>query len=215
MFDCKRHLALTGSVLAIAGCSGADPAVLFGAVPPLTASDAAADASGPGAAPTNDAGLNAIALPAPPDAVAPDATDSASAAADAGPPSCSVTFLVTGALVDGLSFQGVYLSGNIAPLGFWDPASSRPLAQIAPGVWTTSVVLTDGDLVQFRFLERGTVEVQWEDWGPNSNRSIEVACLSPAASDGGTSDGGGSDGAAPVVGTEYTGQFNVKPPDAT
>ena len=218
MFEWTRRSVGASCALVVAGCSGVRPGDLFdapwsdGGVGP-GASDAgtvrvALDAAGTGAsaAPPIDAGTPAVEAggadegPDPPDA----------GIADAAPAACNVTFIVTGATVDGLSIQGVYLGGDDDALGHWDPNAARPMTQLSPGVWTTNLAMSDGAQLQFRFLERGPLAVQWESWGLNSNRSLRVACLT-SAGDAAAPDGGSS----PVVGTEYTGQFGAKPPDAT
>lgn len=132
------------------------------------------------------------------------------AVADGGsvPASCSVTFTVADAFIDGVIDTAVALGGDTTALGSWDPDAAVPMTSIGAGAWTVSLVMNDGDAVQFLFVKRGPSSYAWEDWGVNSNRSLLVSCaLDPDA--GPTDDGG------PVVGTSYAGQFGVKPPDAT
>jgi hypothetical protein len=82
------------------------------------------------------------------------------------------------------------------------------MTSLGAGAWTVSLLLNDGDEIQFLFVKTGPSSYIWEDWGVNSNRSLVVAC-SPAPESDASADGG------PVVGTSYAGQFSVKPPDAT
>ncbi|MGO8998451.1 MAG: CBM20 domain-containing protein [Polyangiaceae bacterium] len=205
------------------GCSGVPTGPMFQVMPSQSDGDAPGGQAQGGSAESIDAG-GAITPDAAPPIVSPvtpvaeagaidaggaDATEDA-APPDATPVSCSVTFLVTGAVIDGLTTQGVYLGGDTTALGDWNAANAVPLTQISSGVWTASLVMNDGTLVQFRFLERGPVITTWESWGANSNRSLLVSCLA-GSSDATTPDASGS----PVIGTAYTGEWDVKPPDAT
>jgi alpha-amylase len=127
------------------------------------------------------------------------------------PASCSVSFTVADAFVDGVIDTGVAIGGDTSALGAWDPDAAVPMTSLGAGAWTASLVMNDGQAVQFLFVKRGPGSYMWENWGVNSNRSLVVSC-SPDADD--ASDSGATDG-GPVVGTAYAGQFGVKPPDAT
>jgi hypothetical protein len=194
---------------------------------PLTVPDAAASPTQPASgdsSPALDAGIDDSGNPL--DATLADASladaslaeGESQAAGEAsvvdGPPvppapvSCSVTFTVADAFVDGVIDTVVALGGDTTALGDWDPDAAVPMTSIGAGAWTVSLVMNDGDAVQFLFLKRGPSSYVWEDWGVNSNRSLLVSCApDPDAST--PVDGG------PVVGTSYAGQFGVKPPDAT
>jgi hypothetical protein len=125
------------------------------------------------------------------------------------PASCSVTFTVADAFIDGVIDTAVALGGDTTGLGNWDPAAAVPMTSIGAGAWTLSLVMNDGDAVQFLFVKRGPSSYAWEDWGVNSNRSLVVSCAPLDPDAGAPVDGG------PVVGTSYAGEFGVKPPDAT
>ena len=122
--------------------------------------------------------------------------------------SCSVTFTVADAFIDGVIDTAVALGGDTTALGDWDPDAAAAMTSIGAGAWTVSLVMNDGDAVQFLFVKRGPSSYVWEDWGVNSNRSLLVSCA-PDPDAGAPADGG------PVVGTSYAGQFGVRPPDAT
>jgi hypothetical protein len=121
--------------------------------------------------------------------------------------SCAVSFTVADAYIDGIVDTEVAVGGNIVGLGSFDPEAAPAMTSIGTGAWSLTMVLYDGDQLQFRFVKRGPNSFIWEDWGANSNRSLTVAC-SPSAAQASV-DGG------PAIGTAYTGDFDVKPPDAT
>jgi hypothetical protein len=137
-----------------------------------------------------------------------EAASEAGDAAVAASGACWVTFTVADAFIDGVIDTNVAIGGDTPAFGNWDPDAAAPMTSIGAGAWTVSLVLNDGDEVQFLFVKRGPGTYAWEDWGVNSNRSLVVAC-SPDADVGDVVDGG------PATGTSYAGQFDVKPPDAT
>jgi len=139
---------------------------------------------------------------------APEASVDVVEAAAPAPVTCSVTFTVADAFIDGVIDTGVALGGDTAALGNWDPNGAVAMTSLGAGAWTLSLVMTDSSPVQFLFVKRGPNSYAWEDWGVNSNRSLVVSCT-PEPDAGEPVDGG------PVVGTSYAGQFGVKPPDAT
>jgi alpha-amylase len=112
---------------------------------------------------------------------------------------CAVTFIVTNAFVDGFMLKGVALGGDATSLGAWNPGAAMPLTTVSPGAWSGSIVLEDGQQLQFRFVETGPNEDVWESFTPAGNRTLTVACPSGASK-------------SPP---QYTGQFDVRPPDAT
>lgn len=202
--------AASCALAALAACSGTPFGVLAmapdaapedGAILDAGAHPSAGDAPGPGE--PGEGGREAGAS-APADAGS-HATD-AGAVADTGSAesapahaSCAVTVTVDGAFVDGIMLRGVAVAGDVPSLGSWNPSAAPPLGAVAPGVWSGTLVLQDGQHVEFRFLETGPTEIVWESWGAGSNRSLIVAC-------------GAADGATTA---HYVGQFDVKPPDAT
>ncbi|MGO9835853.1 MAG: CBM20 domain-containing protein [Polyangiaceae bacterium] len=148
--------------------------------------------------------------------------------------SCLVTFTVAEAWIDGVVYQDVAVGGDAPALGAWSPTAAVGMTQVASGTWMVGVTLVDGEEVQFRFVKRGNGVDSWEDWAPNSNRSLVVACAAGAGSgsgvDAGAGAGPGADGgvgagdagaageaggAGAVVGVSYAGNFDVQPPDAT
>jgi starch binding protein with CBM20 domain len=136
--------------------------------------------------------------------------------------SCLVTFTVAEAWIDGVVYQDVAVGGDVAVLGAWSPQAAVGMTQVASGTWTAGVMLTDGEEVEFRFVKRGNGVDSWEDWAPNSNRSLVVECAAASGLgsgvDAGVGDAGGTGeagGAGPVVGVSYAGNFDVQPPDAT
>ncbi len=211
-----------------AGCSGApDPLGLMsvGSASATLGTDGGARAAidaGDAALPVRAEAGDALSQVAG-DAGAIDAGATAEGGAEASPPgdggqgalldgtlprtSCAVTFTVADAYVDGLVDTEVALGGNIVALGSFDPEAAPAMTSIGTGAWSLTLVLDDGDQLQFRFVKRGPNNFVWEDWGDNSNRSLTVAC-SPGAGEA-FMDGG------PAVGTAYAGDFDVKPPDAT
>jgi Starch binding domain len=126
----------------------------------------------------------------------------------AAPSSCWVTFTVADAFIDGALDTTVAIGGDTTALGAWDPNSAVAMTSIGAGAWTVSLLMNDGDSIQFLFVKRGPSSYSWESWGVNSNRSLVVAC-SPDADVGDVVDGG------PAIGTSYAGEFGVRPPDAT
>jgi hypothetical protein len=129
-------------------------------------------------------------------------------AAQVAPASCFVTFTVADAFIDGVLDTGVAIGGDTTALGNWDSSGAVSMTSLGAGAWTVSLLMNDGDEIQFLFVKRGPNSYAWEDWGVNSNRSLVVSCA-PDVDAGAPADGG------PVVGTSYAGQFGVKPSDAT
>jgi hypothetical protein len=257
MASIERMLGGAGAVLFagfLAGCSGGVGGLL--AVPPIQA-DAAMPGADSLAAPAVDAsraGNDAPLAEVPselPSAVSVAVADGGSSveadveaaaddggvfeaapadSSDASRVSCLVTFTVAEAWIDGVVYQDVAVGGGVAALGAWSPQAAVGMTQVASGTWTAGVMLTDGEEVEFRFVKRGNGVDSWEDWAPNSNRSLVVACA--AASGSGTDAGvgagvgvgvgvgdaggaGEAGGAGPVVGVSYAGNFDVQPPAAT
>jgi hypothetical protein len=234
-----RDAAAAGALLilgAMAGCSGSPASIS----PPSRPSADAALAAGNGRGNAADAALPAEEAPAPAPvedggtgaadtASTPTARQAGSALAvaesgtkdvvdgglgstEASAASCLVTLTVAAAWIDGVVYEDVAVGGDADALGAWNVQSAVPMTQVASGTWTVGVTLTDGAVIQFRFVKRGASVDSWESWGNGSNRSLHVACAAAAGIDAGTpvaSDGG------PAVGMSYAGDFNVKPPDAT
>jgi hypothetical protein len=134
---------------------------------------------------------------------------------EASRPSCLVTFTVAAAFVDGVLYKDVAVGGDAAALGAWNVQAAVAMTQVATGTWTTGVVLVDGQEVRFRFVMRGAGVDSWENWGPNVNRSLVVACAAGTGVIAAGPGEAGADAAGPVVGVSYAGNFGVQPPDAT
>jgi hypothetical protein len=120
------------------------------------------------------------------------ATDAETAPTDAG--LCSVSFTVTGALVDGIVFQNVVLGGDAPALGGWDPSQVvKMTASAVVGTWTTTVLLPDGTTVHFKFGMTGTGgQFSWETDPQDVDRTLAISC-------------------AFGVGVSYTGMMNQIP----
>jgi hypothetical protein len=104
------------------------------------------------------------------------AADADTAPADAG--LCSVSFTVTGALVDGIVFQNVVLGGDAPALGDWDPSQVvKMTASAVVGTWTTTVLLPDGTTVHFKFGMTGTGgQFAWETDPQDVDRTLAISC---------------------------------------
>jgi hypothetical protein len=160
----------------------------LGAVYPAvdgSAETQASSSSPPGAADvergddvTLDAGgaTDGAALDAGPDADAGSFAEADAWAADAG--QCSVTFTVTGAIVDGIVFQNVVLGGDAPALGGWDPSQVLKMtASAAVGTWATTVPLENGTTVHFKFGMTGSGgQFAWETDPQDVDRSLAVSC---------------------------------------
>lgn len=207
-------LSAPGALALLSACSGEPFGVLYGRqeagadVAPIATEDAASlDANPLDDGATADAGVDApaTAVPEADPAVDAEASVDASALSDgdaaaAGQPhvTCAVTFIVTNAFIDGFMLKGVALGGDAPALGAWNPGTATPLTAVSPGAWSGSIVLQDGQRVQFRFVETGPNEDVWESFTPAGNRTLTVACPTTTKSP-----------------PQYTGTFDVRPPDAT
>jgi hypothetical protein len=121
--------------------------------------------------------------------------DAARAADDAvAPTTCPVAFTVTNAIVDGLYFTGVVLSGDVPALGAWDPAKVVTMtSSMGVGVWTTTTTLVQGTIVNFKFgMASSTGAVTFESAPANTDRELLIDCTDAAA-------------------ISYVGQYNVVP----
>jgi hypothetical protein len=68
----------------------------------------------------------------------------------------------------------LYVPGNIAQLGPWDPGK-QPMTDRGGGIWEATVTILDGTDVQYKYT-RGTWETV-EDWGSitgTNNRSVTI-----------------------------------------
>jgi hypothetical protein len=184
-----------------------------GGSPDVTSSDAPLDAAVDGAADASDgATIDA----------ANDRSDAADAVGDPPIVGCTVDFTVSGVTWDGGTaaedggMHGVHLVGDVGQLGAWSPDAGRSMTEKAPGAWSTSIVLDDRLIVEFKFVKvRSGAQPEWEQWPPfDSNRSLLVDC----GADGGTVWVDAATEAGPAsraVGRSYGGAFGVRPLDAT
>ena len=104
--------------------------------------------------------------------------ETASAAVDRTPGPVTVTFR-TKAPAGTPADATLYISGNVAQLGNWDPGSVA-MTNEGGGIWQTTVTVTDGSDLQYKFTRGNWNTV--EDWGSitgETNRDVTV--------DGGTS----------------------------
>jgi hypothetical protein len=116
----------------------------------------------------------------------------------APPPSCSVTFTVSGVQwgtpEGGADAQAgarvVRLVGDAANIGSWTPTAGVLLAETSPGTWTGTAVFRDQQITEFKFVKLEGITPEWETWTPfDSNRSLRVECFG----DGGTTGDAGGD----------------------
>ena len=155
------------------------------------------------------------------DAVGRDADATNDAVTDPPITGCTVDFTVSGVSWDDetpveTGARVVRLVGSADSIGAWDPVHGLAMIERAPGAWATSVRLSDGAPLEFKFVKvDGGSAPEWEQWLPfDSNRSLRVDC----ASDGGVIwvDAGTDAGPAlRAVGRSYGGAFGMRPLDAT
>lgn len=96
----------------------------------------------------------------------PTATASPSPTA---PTSTAVSFGVNATTTWG---QNIFVVGDVAALGGWDPAKAVPLSSASYPVWRASVALTPGSTVAYKYLRKeANGAVTWES---GANRSVTV-----------------------------------------
>ncbi|MEV4625426.1 carbohydrate-binding module family 20 domain-containing protein [Micromonospora sp. NPDC049523] len=79
----------------------------------------------------------------------------------------TVTFEVNATTIWG---QNVFVTGNTAALGNWDPANAVPLSSAAYPVWRASVTLPPSAPVQYKYIKKDGSQVIWES-DPNRTRN--------------------------------------------
>ncbi|MFI7599941.1 carbohydrate-binding module family 20 domain-containing protein [Actinoplanes sp. NPDC049681] len=77
----------------------------------------------------------------------------------AGCPAASVSFAANVTTTWG---QNVYVTGNTAALGNWNPASAVPLSSASYPVWTATVSLPGATSVQYKYIKKEGSAVIWE-----------------------------------------------------
>ncbi|MFI5938615.1 carbohydrate-binding module family 20 domain-containing protein [Actinoplanes sp. NPDC051494] len=70
--------------------------------------------------------------------------------------------------------QNVFVTGNTAALGNWDPANAVALSSAAYPVWKASVTLPGNTAVQYKYLKKQGSTVIWES-DPNRTRTTPSA----------------------------------------
>jgi hypothetical protein len=99
--------------------------------------------------------------------------ETASAAVDRTPGQVAVTFR-TKAPAGTPSDATLYISGDVSQLGSWNPGSVA-MTDEGGGIWQTTVTVTDGTALQYKFT-RGSWNTV-EDWGSiigETNRDVTV-----------------------------------------
>jgi alpha-amylase len=91
------------------------------------------------------------------------------------PAGCSITVEVNATTIFG---ENVFVVGNTAALGNWDPAAAVALSSAAYPVWRGTVALPGGTAVQYKFIKKNGSQVIWES-DPNRTRTTPSA--SPCA----------------------------------
>ncbi|MEU7901505.1 carbohydrate-binding module family 20 domain-containing protein [Actinoplanes sp. NPDC049118] len=74
--------------------------------------------------------------------------------------------------------QNVFVTGDTAALGNWDPASAVALSSASYPVWTATVSLPGNTAVQYKYLKKQGSTVIWES---DPNRTRSTASASPCA----------------------------------
>ncbi|GAB1640273.1 carbohydrate-binding module family 20 domain-containing protein [Krasilnikovia sp. MM14-A1259] len=96
-----------------------------------------------------------------------------------GPAFCTTTFAVNATTSWG---QNVFVTGDTAALGNWDPARAVPLSSAAYPVWRGAVQLPTGTAVPYKYIKKDGTQVVWES-DPNRTRTTGSAPCSATWSD--------------------------------
>jgi alpha-amylase len=89
----------------------------------------------------------------------------------AGCGTAATTFAATATTTWG---QNLFVTGNTAALGNWNPANAVALSSAAYPVWRATVSLPGGTAVQYKYLEKEGSTVVWES-EPNRTRTTASA----------------------------------------
>ena len=87
------------------------------------------------------------------------------------PAGCATTFAVNATTVWG---ENVFVVGNTAALGNWNPANAVALSSAAYPTWRATVALPAGTAVQYKYLKKNGGQVIWES-DPNRTRTTGAA----------------------------------------
>jgi alpha-amylase len=90
------------------------------------------------------------------------------------PAGCSTTAVAFEANVTTTFGQNVFVTGNTAALGTWDPASAVALSSASYPVWKATVSLPGTTSVQYKYLKKEGSTVVWES-DPNRTRTTPSA----------------------------------------
>ena len=91
----------------------------------------------------------------------------------AGCTTAATTFAVTASTTWG---QNVFVTGNTAALGNWNPANAVALSSASYPVWQATVSLPGNTAVQYKYLKKEGSTVVWES---DPNRTRTTAAASP------------------------------------
>jgi alpha-amylase len=91
---------------------------------------------------------------------------------------CSTDAVSFAATVTTTWGQNVYVVGNTAALGNWDPASAVALSSASYPVWKATVNLPAGTAVQYKYIKKEGSTVTWES---DPNRSNTPPSTSPCS----------------------------------
>jgi alpha-amylase len=83
----------------------------------------------------------------------------------------ATTFEVNATTVWG---QNVFVVGNTAALGNWNPANAVALSSASYPVWRGTVALPAGTSVQYKYVKKTGSQVIWES-DPNRTRTTGAA----------------------------------------
>ncbi|MEV8510541.1 carbohydrate-binding module family 20 domain-containing protein [Actinoplanes sp. NPDC051475] len=88
-----------------------------------------------------------------------------------GCPAASISFAANVTTTWG---QNVFVTGNTAALGNWNPASAVPLSSASYPVWTATVSLPGATAVQYKYIKKEGSTVLWES-DPDRTRTTPSA----------------------------------------
>ncbi|MEV4642149.1 carbohydrate-binding module family 20 domain-containing protein [Actinoplanes sp. NPDC049548] len=91
-----------------------------------------------------------------------------------GNPGCSSASVSFAATVTTTWGQNVYVTGNTAALGNWNPASAVALSSASYPVWTATVPLPGTTAVQYKYIKKEGSTVIWES-DPDRTRTTPSA----------------------------------------
>jgi alpha-amylase len=96
----------------------------------------------------------------------------------ASPPVCASVATTFEADVTTFWGQNVFVAGNTATLGDWNPAKALPLSSAAYPTWRATVGLPPATAVQYKYIKKNGDQVIWES---DPNRSRTTASSAPCS----------------------------------